>query len=258
MDPHAGPGRGRSPRPPVAAEVNPPARPKPRPRRLGKSLVALSSAAILSVYAVGYVHTQSAEQQLAAAALPPPTGAGAGAAAGATPGADPAPASAQQVRAVPTAAATPAASATLPPLGAAARGTTAGIAGATVSTPAPTAPPAPATAPTVAPTPVPTVAPTPVPTPRPTVASGYQDGQYTGIGTSRHGSVEVAVSVANGKITSVQITGCMTRYPCSWISALPGEVLQTQSARVNYVSGATDSSRAFIGAVTSALQSALA
>lgn len=39
-------------------------------RKVGAGLVALSSAAIVSVYAAGYVHTQAAAEQLAAAATP--------------------------------------------------------------------------------------------------------------------------------------------------------------------------------------------
>jgi uncharacterized protein with FMN-binding domain len=96
-----------------------------------------------------------------------------------------------------------------------------------------------------------------VPTPRPTATSGYRDGTYSGVGTSRHGSIGVSLIVSQGRITAVQITSCRTRYPCSWITQLPGEVVQAQSSRVNYVSGATDSSRAFMGAVASALANAV-
>ncbi len=39
-------------------------------RKVGAGLVALSSAAIVAVYAAGYVHTQAAAEQLAAAATP--------------------------------------------------------------------------------------------------------------------------------------------------------------------------------------------
>jgi uncharacterized protein with FMN-binding domain len=62
--------------------------------------------------------------------------------------------------------------------------------------------------------------------------------------------------VQNGKIVSADITGCGTRYPCSRIAQLPARVVAAQSAKVNRVSGATDSSVAYMRAVTAALQKA--
>ena len=56
-----------------------------------------------------------------------------------------------------------------------------------------------------------------------------------------------------GKIVSAKISQCLTRYPCSMIDALPGEVVAQQSAAVDFVSGATDSSMAFQQAVANAL-----
>ena len=44
--------------------------------------------------------------------------------------------------------------------------------------------------------------------------AGYRDGTYSGLGNSRHGSIEVALVVSGGKISDVQITQCLTRYPC--------------------------------------------
>jgi uncharacterized protein with FMN-binding domain len=84
-------------------------------------------------------------------------------------------------------------------------------------------------------------------------ASTYKDGTYTGTGTSRHGSIQATVVVQNGKIVSAQITGSTTRYPTSRIASLPDEVVSTQSTNVNYVSGATDSSTAYLQAVANAL-----
>ncbi len=94
------------------------------------------------------------------------------------------------------------------------------------------------------------------PTPAAKATSGYTDGTFTGTGTSRHGNIEVSVVIQGGKITSAQITSCQTRYPCSKVAALPGQVVTRQSASVSYVSGSTDSSKAFAGAVAAALAKA--
>lgn len=147
----------------------------PKGRRIGTRLAALSSAAILSIYAAGYLRTQAAEQQ-ALAFDPTPTPGG----------------------------------------------------GVTTSTPATT----------------------------PTTAAGYRDGTYVGLGKSRHGDIEVTLVVQAGRIASAQITSCRTRYPCSYISGLQGQVVQRQSTHVDRVSGASDSSKAFVSAVTAALAQA--
>ncbi len=92
-----------------------------------------------------------------------------------------------------------------------------------------------------------------------TTASGtYKDGTYVGVGTSRHGSIQATVVVEGGKIVSAEITGCGTKYPCSKVASLPGQVVARQTATVNVISGATDSSRAYMGAVSAALAQAKA
>lgn len=98
---------------------------------------------------------------------------------------------------------------------------------------------------------------TPV-TPAAAAEGAYADGTYVGIGTSRHGNVEVTVVVEGGAITAATITDCSTHYPCSRISSLPGQVVAGQTASVDTISGATDSSRAFAKAVASALSQAAA
>lgn len=90
------------------------------------------------------------------------------------------------------------------------------------------------------------------------VPTGLRDGTYTGVGNSRRGSIQAAVTVKAGRITDVAITGASTQYPVAWISALPGEVVADQSAQVDLVSGATYSSLAFQGAVQQALAQAQA
>lgn len=84
-------------------------------------------------------------------------------------------------------------------------------------------------------------------------SSGYRDGTYAGTGWGLHGPISVAVTVAGGRIASTQITSCGTRYPCSYVAPLAGEVIASQSVRVDMVSGATASSEAFLNAVAQAL-----
>jgi uncharacterized protein with FMN-binding domain len=83
--------------------------------------------------------------------------------------------------------------------------------------------------------------------------SGLTDGTYTGTGWSRHGSVTISVTVQGGKITAAPITSVTTRYSQSVIAGLPAKVLAAQTANVQLVSGATDSSTAYRSALTQAL-----
>ena len=82
---------------------------------------------------------------------------------------------------------------------------------------------------------------------------GWRDGTFYGWGTSRHGDIQAAVDIKDGKITAAYISQCLTRYSCSWISMLPGQIVSRQSADCDYVSGATQSSNAFYYAITEAL-----
>ena len=83
-----------------------------------------------------------------------------------------------------------------------------------------------------------------------------KDGSYTGLGTSRRGDVQVALSIQGGRIANVNITSATTQYPTRSFSGLPGEVVSRQSPQIDIVSGATYSSLAFRGAVQQALQRA--
>ena len=83
-----------------------------------------------------------------------------------------------------------------------------------------------------------------------------KDGTFYGWGTSRHGDIQASVEIKNGKITGAYISQCLTRYSCSWISMLPPQVIQRQTAEVDYVSGATQSSNAFYYAIVEALKQA--
>jgi uncharacterized protein with FMN-binding domain len=91
-----------------------------------------------------------------------------------------------------------------------------------------------------------------------TSSSTYADGTYSATGTSTLGNVTVSVSVAADKITNVQITKVTTKFPVSRIASLPGQVIASQSANVNVVTGATYSSQAFRQAVQLALSQAAA
>jgi uncharacterized protein with FMN-binding domain len=84
----------------------------------------------------------------------------------------------------------------------------------------------------------------------------YRDGTYTGWGYSRHGDIQASVVIQDGRIFSAEIAQCLTRYSCSWISHLPGQVISRQSPEVDYVSGATQSTDAYYGAVVEALNKA--
>jgi uncharacterized protein with FMN-binding domain len=86
--------------------------------------------------------------------------------------------------------------------------------------------------------------------------STLKDGVYFGWGTSRHGDIQASVEIRSGRIVGAYISQCLTQYSCSWVSALPGQVVDRQSAEVDYVSGATQSSNAFYYAVTDALKKA--
>jgi uncharacterized protein with FMN-binding domain len=81
----------------------------------------------------------------------------------------------------------------------------------------------------------------------------YKDGTYTGWGTCRHGDIEAKVVIEGGRIASAEISQCLTRYSCSWIAALPPQVVTDQSPETDIVSGATQSSDAFYYAVVEAL-----
>jgi uncharacterized protein with FMN-binding domain len=87
-------------------------------------------------------------------------------------------------------------------------------------------------------------------------AAVWRDGTYTGWGNSRHGSIQASVVIESGRIASATIAQCLTRYSCSVIDKLPPEVPQRQSPEVDYVSGATQSADAFYYAVVEALSKA--
>ena len=99
----------------------------------------------------------------------------------------------------------------------------------------------------------------------PTPASLYKDGSYTGsVADAQWGVVQVKAIIQQGKITDVQFL----QYPNDRSRSvyiisiadpqLTSEAIQAQSANVDIVTGATDSSDAFIQSLTDALSQARA
>jgi uncharacterized protein with FMN-binding domain len=237
-------------------------------KRVANRLVALGSAAVLTVYAAGFLRTRAAAQKLAGAdqrrVAPAPAEAGGSSA---PPFIEP-PALAgktESPQAARPAKRDVAAAATSPAPKRAAKVSATAAPRATPApaqaTPAATLPNAAMTTATVPPTIPPvagsdsrTVEPTPPPAPKP--LSLYKDGTYSGWGTSRHGDIQAAVVIEDGRIVSAYIAQCLTRYSCSWIAHLPPQVVSRQSPECDYVSGATQSTNAFYYAIVEALSKA--
>jgi uncharacterized protein with FMN-binding domain len=210
-------------------------------KKIANRLVALSSAAVITVYAAGYVRTQSSEARMAervTRARP------------ATPAEQP----------VVAALSTPAAPAPEAKKPEDAKKPQAAPQPRTVVDAAPSAVPAAVEAPATTPVAAdPDPAPEPAPAAAPVVAPStpakpvWRDGTFRGWGTSRHGDIEATVVIEAGRITSAVISQCYTRYPCDYIAHLPAQVVQRQTADVDTVSRATESADAFYFAVTHAL-----
>src|SRR3984893_3059839 len=171
-------------------------------QKISNSLVTLSSAAVLAVYIAGYYRTGSAANGFAAQA-------------------------ARRRTAAPIVAS-----------GVAPKTATPGVE-ATPAVRPPPAPPLRKVSPRASSAPVPNAAATPAasedspatPSASPAAApqGRYKDGTYLGWGTSRHGDIQASVVIQAGKIVSAEIAQCLTRYSCSWVAALPGQVSSRQS-----------------------------
>jgi uncharacterized protein with FMN-binding domain len=221
--------------------------------KIANGLVAMSSAAVLAVYAAGYVRTQSAADLLQGQSTDRrrPTVR--------TP-------VVEQIPAPVAAVAEIEAPALVKPAVPVARVEVAKpkpveVASSAVPSPVETAPtPSPAEVPPPVVAPVPEPAPAPAPPPPPAPAAPpkpvWKDGTYNGWGTSRHGDIQAAVVIQGGRIASATIAQCLTRYSCDMIDKLIPEVAARQSPDIDYVSGATQSSDAFYYAVVDALSKA--
>jgi uncharacterized protein with FMN-binding domain len=101
-------------------------------------------------------------------------------------------------------------------------------------------------------------------TPAPTKTAGlYKDGNYTGSAADAfYGNIQVKAFIVNGKITDVQFL----QYPndrdrsikinTMAMPILKSEAISVQNQNVDVVSGATDSSQAFMESLGSALSQA--
>ena len=101
------------------------------------------------------------------------------------------------------------------------------------------------------------------PTIIPPVVSGYKDGTYTGaVADSIYGAVQVRVTITGGKIVTVNVPkypndgGNNTKVSNMSIPVLKQETIAAQSAQVDIVSEATQTSEAFQQSLASALSQA--
>ncbi len=235
-------------------------------KRARRNLVALGSAAVLAVYAAGFLRTASAASRLAASerkrpavprvALAPavataPAKLRSGQPPAVVPPAEPAPAAPAPAVAIvpPVSKPAPVVAAAVVPVEVAAV--------PAAPTPVPAESPA-ASAPLAPPVSVVAAAPAPV---APAVAAKpaaptFKDGIFFGWGHCRHGDLQASVEIKGGRIVASAIAQCFTRYSQNVIAALPPEVVERQSNNVDWVSGATESSDAFFYAVGEALKQA--
>ncbi len=101
------------------------------------------------------------------------------------------------------------------------------------------------------------------PSPTPSSSSGLKDGTYTGQDyANQFGDVQVKVVISGGKITDIQpVQLPYDRQRSAEISQyaaplLHDEVIQQQSANIDYLSGATYTSYSYAESVQSALDQA--
>jgi uncharacterized protein with FMN-binding domain len=243
--------------------------PKPGSQWLKNNLVTLGSAAVFSVYGAGYLRTRDAAERFAGEAVRRHGAAlatqGPGVHAIAPPPEALAEKHSRRLPAMRQVSGAKTASEANSAPAAAKSGKSPNVASVTTS---PDHQPS-AAAQASAPVSAPVTAPTATPAAQPAAAAadsasgtkkeegdGLKDGVFYGWGTSRHGDIQASVEIKGGRIVGAYISQCLTRYSCSWVSMLPGQVVSRQSAEVDYVSGATQSSNAFYYAVVEALKSA--
>jgi uncharacterized protein with FMN-binding domain len=82
----------------------------------------------------------------------------------------------------------------------------------------------------------------------------WRDGTFFGWGTSRHGDIKVGIEIRGGAIARAFISECHTRYSCSWVAHLPRQVVDRQSPNTDFVTSATESANAFYYGVVEALK----
>ena len=231
-------------------------------QKVANSLVVMSSAAVLAVYAAGYVRTRPAADRLAqqtverSLAREAPAG---GTATDSSTAAAPIPAASTHTEPKRITPDAPKVAASSAPVKAIVQAPKAETAPSLAETPAPVS--APVSTPVASLTPIvqqPAEAPAVVPTPAPAAPAPvvWKDGKYVAWGGSRHGDIEATVVIESGRIVSAEISNCQTRYPCDIIDKLPPQVIKRQSPNVDRVGGATESADAFYSAVFFALKQA--
>ncbi len=118
-----------------------------------------------------------------------------------------------------------------------------------------------------APAPAPTPAPASAPTPTPSSAQTgtFKNGTYTGsVADAFYGNVQVQAVIANGALNNVNVLqypsdrGTSREINAIAMPQLVQEAIQAQSANVNIISGATQSSGAFQQSLADALAQAKA
>ncbi|EFH82610.1 FMN-binding protein [Ktedonobacter racemifer] len=112
---------------------------------------------------------------------------------------------------------------------------------------------------------LPSTSTTPASTTTSTNGTQYKDGSFTGDVEDAHwGNIQVKAIIQNGKITDVQFLQFPNERNRSVVinnyadPILTNEAIQAQNANVDIVSGATDSSEAFMQSLTTALSQAKA
>ena len=95
--------------------------------------------------------------------------------------------------------------------------------------------------------------------------ASYKDGSYTGsVADALWGNIQVEATIKNGKITNVQFLQYPNERDRSVLinqyadPQLTSEAIQAQSANVDIISGATDTSEAFMQSLSDALSQAKA
>ena len=133
----------------------------------------------------------------------------------------------------------------------------------TTASTTPSAPQAMEQTPATSPTPSAPSASAPAAPPTPASASVYRDGSYTGDSVNAYfGNVQVAAVIAGGKLTDVQVLDypkdrtSSARINNAALPKLVQEAISSQSATVDAVSGATQTSQGFSQSLASALAKA--
>ncbi len=96
------------------------------------------------------------------------------------------------------------------------------------------------------------------------MAASYKDGKYVGsVADAFYGNIQVQATISGGKIVSVDFLQYPNDQPNSVTinqQAMPflqQEAIKAQSAHVDGVSGATDTSQAFVESLSAALSKAM-